>query len=39
LYRKEEVILNIGGRKYQVFRKTISSFPGTRLGRLARSDN
>ena len=33
---KDEIILNVGGRRYTVFRKTISRFPSTRLGKISR---
>ena len=39
MFSTEELIINIGGRKYTVLRKTISSFPKTRLGKIAKTSN
>ena len=36
---KEEFTLNVGGRKYLVFRETISKFPTTRLGKISLMRN
>ena len=38
-YSKEELTLNVGGRKYLVFRETICRFPTTRLGKISRTRN
>ena len=38
-YSKEEMTLNVGGRKYLVFRETICRFPTTRLGKISRTRN
>ena len=35
-FSKEEIVLNVGGRKFTVFRKTLSKFPTTRLGKISR---